>query len=174
MTVAQIWQAISDKVAVYLGAAIIIGILTWIATHWRAEIRRWASKLLPRRYQPAASINLIHVAVVMNPSATFPLKCYVTMRSDSVYAADVRVAGYRPSAVTLQRLVLDVLQVKLGDRWFPQDHGVERIAVYPQQQFQAWIGLDSNRFDEHQARALIGQLGTLVLSVDGKPVSIPL
>jgi hypothetical protein len=110
-----------------------------------------------------------------NPSLnlTYPLKCYVNMQNNSTECADVRIAEFRPLNVTLKRFVLDVLQVRLRN-WCPERDGVDRVAVFPQQQFRAWIAVDERKFNEERVRALRGQIGTLVLSVDGKAVSIDL
>ena len=94
------------------------------------------------------------------------------MQNTSTECADVRVSEYRPRTVTLKQFVLDVLQVQLRE-WCPRD-GVDRVAVLPQQLFRAWIGIDERKFNEERVRALRGQIGTLVLSIDGQAISVAL
>jgi hypothetical protein len=95
------------------------------------------------------------------------------MQNNSTECADVRVSEYRPRTVTLKQFVLDVLQVQLRE-WCPRDNGVDCVAVLPHQSFRAWIGIDESRFSEERVRALRGQIGTLVLSVDGVAISVEL
>jgi len=67
----------------------------------------------------------------------------------------------------------DVLQIKQRE-WFPKDHGVDRVAVYPGQLFQAWVGVDESKFKDDQVRSLIGRIGTLVFLVNGKELPFEL
>jgi hypothetical protein len=105
--------------------------------------------------------------------AGYPLKYRITMQNNTAMVAEVRIAEYRPKRVTLKRLVLEVLQLWFGE-WLPAPDGVDRIAVYPQQQFRAWIGIDESKFNAQQVEALRGQIGTLVLRVDGEEVPVDL
>ena len=126
--------------------------------------------------RPAPNIRVVDIDVPdQNPSLnlTYPLKCYVTMQNNSTQCIDVRISDYKPLNVTLKQFLLDVLQVRLRN-WCPERDGVDRVAVFPQQQFRAWIGIDERKFNEERVRALRGQIGTLILSVDGEAVSIDL
>ena len=160
---------------------VIAGIILLVVTaagarianiHWWSAIMRWVFRVLSRRYRPAANIRVID-ARPEEAGIGYPLKYRITMLNNTAVAAEVRVAEYRPKRVTLKRLVLEVLQLWFGE-WLPDRDGVDRIAVYPQQQFRAWIGIDESKFNAQQVEALRGQIGTLVLSIDGEAVSIDL
>jgi TIR domain len=102
---------------------------------------------------------------------TYPLKCYVQLRNDSASCIDVHLAGYIPNTVTLKQFVSGVLQVKLGE-WYPRPDGVDHVAVLPGQLFRAWVGLDESKFTEDEVRGRSGQIGTLVLTVNGAALNI--
>jgi hypothetical protein len=109
---------------------------------------------------------------------TFPLKCRVTMRNDSTECADIRFSDYANSNTIRSKkdLPAEVLQLRFRERWWPEPDGVDRISVLPHQQFRAWVGLDETMLSVDRATQLllIGEIGTLVLSVNGMPVPIPL
>ena len=105
----------------------------------------------------------------LEKSLTFPLKCHFQFCNDSPECVEVRIGGFEPKKVTLKAFVPNVLQVKLRN-WSPESEGVDRIAVLPDQIFQAWIGIDEKTFDERRVRDLLGQLGTLLLIVDGNKI----
>lgn len=88
----------------------------------------------------------------------------------------MRLSDYIPRTVTLRDLPLEILQLRFREQWWPWPDGVDRIAVLLHQSFRAWIGLDETMLSEGQANQLLsrGQIGTLVFSVNGKPVSIDL
>jgi hypothetical protein len=102
---------------------------------------------------------------------TYPLKCYVTLRNDSAACADVRISNFKPGAVLHKKFVTDVVQLKLRE-WSPSDHGLERVAVLPGQQFRAWIGVDEDQFNPEKVRSLQGRIGTLFFVVNGKTVPV--
>jgi hypothetical protein len=108
-----------------------------------------------------------------NEYLSYPLKCYVTLQNLSSECADIRLSDYKPNTVTLKRLSLDVLQVKLRE-WYPTQHGVDRVAVLPMQQFQAWVGIDERKYNKQQLDSLIGKIGDLVFIVNNIPVTIVL
>ena len=66
-----------------------------------------------------------------------------------------------------------VLQVKLRE-WYPDKEGVDRVSVLPGQQFKAWVGADDKKFTKDQLERLRGQIGNLVLKVNGQRVDISL
>jgi hypothetical protein len=131
------------------------------------------SKVLRSKYSFAPTIKLTGVEVpdpIPNPPMSFPVKCHFTFRNDSQGCIDVAVSDFEPEAVTLKNLPIAVFQIQLNQRWLPEDHGVSRIAVLPGQLFRGWIAPDEDRFSSTQARILVGRLGTLVLSVNGRVV----
>jgi hypothetical protein len=107
-----------------------------------------------------------------NNGRTFPLKCYVTLRNASAKCADVRLIKYLEKTVPHKRFVPDVLQVNLANKWYPTPDGVDRVSVLPDQLFRAWVGLDHSKFGEDQVKELRGRIGTLVFSINGKPVNM--
>jgi hypothetical protein len=96
------------------------------------------------------------------------------LRNDSDVAIDVQMQEYRPELVTVKGFPTEVLQVRLKDIWLPSPHGVGRIAVYPGQQFQAWIGLDEGRFNKAQVEGHRGRIGMLILLANGQNVPVKL
>jgi hypothetical protein len=130
----------------------------------------------PSQHARASDIKVVEVTIPsQDPTLklTYPLKCYVELRNDSTECADVRVSEYKQQTVTLKKFTPDVLQVKLRE-WYPQRDGIDRVAVLPGQLFRAWVGVDEAKFNENQIRGLRGKIGTLVFSVNGKPVNVPL
>jgi hypothetical protein len=125
-----------------------------------------------RRLGP--KIKVINVDIPpINPALNYPLKCYAQMRNEAEQAIDVSVIDYILGRVTLKKFVTDVLQLKFR-KWLPADEGVDRVAVYPGQQFQGWIGPDAIQYSEARLKELKGNIGTLVLRVDGEEKKIPL
>jgi hypothetical protein len=158
--------------------ALIAGIGT-IFNWWRAGFWRVVS-LLGRTHRLEPNIAVVNVRISTpdpnGPRWTYPLKCYVTLRNASTECADVRLSDYKPHTVSLRDLPLEVLQLRFRERWWPKPDGVDRIAVLPNQSFRAWIGLDETVLSEAQANELLsrGQIGTVVFSINDKPVSIEL
>jgi hypothetical protein len=114
------------------------------------------------------------VDVNFDEAAFFSLKCWVQLRNEAAECADVRIISYMPHSVHLKRFVPDVLQIRLGNEWYPPHAGVDRIAVLPGQLFQAWVGVDEKSFNKDQVRALRGQIGSLTFRVNDKPVNMNL
>lgn len=175
---AKLWDDPVWSKVIAAGVVALIGsFFAWVGVVfnlWTAGLR-YVIRLLDKKYRPVPDIKVVDIIIPdLNPTLklSFPLKCYVTMQNTSTECADVRVSEYRPRTVTLKQFVLDVLQVQLRE-WCPRD-GVDRVAVLPQQLFRAWIGIDERKFNEERVRALRGQIGTLVLSIDGQAISVEL
>jgi hypothetical protein len=121
-------------------------------------------------------IDLVNVRITNSdpgvPRLKYPLKCYVTLRNKSSECIDVSLSNYLPGNVTLKDFSSDVLQLRFKG-WWPQP-GVERISVLPGQLFRAWVGPNERKFNEEQVNSLRGRIGTLVFSINGKPLSIDL
>ena len=56
----------------------------------------------------------------------------------------------------------------------PTPDGIERISVLPDQLFRAWVGPDDTKYKPEELKASLGRIGTLVFSVNRKPLSIDL
>lgn len=105
----------------------------------------------------------------------YPVKLRAEFTNHSASCIDVAMAGYSPGNVTLEKLLLNVFQLKLGDTWLPSESGIDRIAVLPGQMFRIWLGVEKEQFSKaDQVRRLIGRAGTLALSVNGKRLEFPL
>jgi hypothetical protein len=189
-----VWSKVIAAIIVALGAALY----AWIGQHWFPTIitfNWWffAIALLgvlgglvggffifPKLTQSEPNIKATSVRITTAPpdtQLTFPLKCYATLRNDSKdKCADVQLSGYKPYALSISELPLNVLQVRIGGQWHPAPDGASRIAVLPEQTFRAWIGLDHKQYNKEFARELLlkGRIGTLIFKVDGKPVNIDL
>jgi hypothetical protein len=126
-----------------------------------------------RTLPPALNVKVVDIHIPpQDDNRTFPLKCYVTLQNNSTTCADVRLSEYRAHKVTLKQFTFDALQVRLRD-WEPEI-AVSRVAVFPEQLIRAWVGLDEKKFSADQVNELRGQIGTLILLVDGKPMPIDL
>jgi hypothetical protein len=84
----------------------------------------------------------------------------------------MRLYEYTPRKVTLKQFVPEVLQVRLRDKWYPMPDGVDRVALLPAQLCRAWVGLDEKKFDKEQVEKSLGQIGTLVFTINGERESI--
>lgn len=127
---------------------------------------------LEQQKRPEPKIEIVDTDIPgQDNSFQFPLKCYVTLRNASTECADVRLTKYTPRDVIHKQFVSDVLQVKLRE-WCPAKHGVDRISVLPDQLFRAWVGLDETKSNQDKVKGSLGQIGTLVFSINGTPVSI--
>lgn len=130
---------------------------------------------IARQQRSAPNIRVIeqNISYVGDQGLGYPLKCHVVLQNQSSEPADVRLSDYQARAVTLKRFPLDVLQVRFQQQWLPVQP-VDRVAVYPTQLFQAWVGPDERKFNEAQLNQLRGQIGTLVFLVNERPVQIQL
>lgn len=131
-----------------------------------------AQVLLAWRRRPNLKVIETHGRAV--PGLTYPLKYRVRMRNDSIGCVDVQVSRFEPEKVTVKRQVTSVLQIKLDEDLWPDKKGVDRIAVLPGRQFQAWIGIDETKFDQSKVELLKGHIGRLLLLVNGQTIDIKL
>jgi hypothetical protein len=123
--------------------------------------------------QPIAPIRLLTVSITHEEGRGYPLKCYVVMRNESNKAIHVSMMGFLPGRMSLKQETSYVLQVHLRE-WYPTEHGLHEVAVLPQQDFRAWLGLNEATYGKDAAMGLRGAIGTLVLTVDGRAVHIPI
>jgi hypothetical protein len=123
---------------------------------------------VPSAAQPR--ISLVTASVTQaNPAdqRTYPVKIRAEFRNDSQSCIDVSIAGFTAGAVTLEKLVTSVLQLKIESSWLPLDEA-ERIAVLPGQMFRLWLGVEKARFTSaEQVTRLLGAVGKLMLMVNG-------
>jgi hypothetical protein len=104
----------------------------------------------------------------------YPLKYHVEMRNDSSKSLEVRLSNYKAKAITLKSsFPPEVMQVRFNNRWFPSEP-TDRVAVLPGQLCRAWIGMDDTKFTEAQLSTARGNIGTLIISANGKQVSFEL
>jgi hypothetical protein len=106
--------------------------------------------------------------------ATYPLKYYVELINDSRRCVAVRVSGYKPNTVTLQKFVPSTLQLMLDGNWLPTPNSTEAVALLPNQRCRAWLGIDSTKFTKADLERLEGRIGTVTLSADGKSIAFEL
>lgn len=103
---------------------------------------------------------------------TYPLKIRLHLRNDSNVPIDLQMDSFLPDYATLKAFPTEVLQCRMRDVWYPKEHGVGRLALYPGQQFQAWIAPDENRFDKARLESNRGRIGTLVFLANGLKVDL--
>jgi hypothetical protein len=101
----------------------------------------------------------------------YPLKCYVDLQNQSMDCIDVSLTDYIERTVPLKQFVTDVLQVNLAG-WYPRPDGVGRLAVLPGQLFRAWVGFDEEKYTKEEVQKRLGEIGTLVFSVNGDALHV--
>jgi hypothetical protein len=170
VSVLNSWQSLKDNQFFQPGflVPLLVSALL-VAFIW--QLVRQRSYQLPSAEPPKIALLDAHPHQTP-PPASYPLKYRIKMRNDSSYAVDVQVSRYLQEVVPLKRFVTDVLQIKLGKAMQPERESVERVAVLPGQQFQAWIGVDETKFDVRTLDALKGRVGTLVLAVNGREIEM--
>lgn len=137
------------------------------------EVKRLASEV--QRLTPAApKIVKLSDRIEHEETATYPLKLRMHLRNESTFTVDLQLQEYRPELITLMGFPTEVFQIRLRDSWYPKAHGTGRIALYPGQQFEAWIAPDIGKFTKAQVEGHRGRIGTLVLLVNGQNVEIKL
>jgi hypothetical protein len=130
----------------------------------------------------AVKITLINVdardARGAETKKPFPLKVYCEMVNDSNRPVDVQIWNYISKELKVSYITRGALQLKfLTGVPFVPNPSVERVAVFSGQTFSAWIAPDEKLFNkesfERSPRGT-GQMGTLVLKVDGREYRVPL
>jgi hypothetical protein len=182
--VTYLWNdPVWNKVIAGLFVAFILWVVPPIRTRLKAAF--WAF-LRPQKRDAAPVVPVTHVEpvvivthVVATPpdgkTRVFPLKIYATFRNDSHVMIDVRVLSYTPMFVRQKEFAEGVLTVELRqENFYPQDIGASRIAVLPGQKFKAWIGVDETTQEASKINSHPGVLGTLTLSINGKPTPFDL
>jgi hypothetical protein len=86
----------------------------------------------------------------------------------------VRVSDYTPNAVTLQKFIPGTLQVMMSDGWYPRPDPTDSVALLPNQRFRAWVAIDMGKFTKNQVETLVGKIGTLTLTANGKKIPFEL
>jgi hypothetical protein len=150
--------------------------------HWALAYRGAVScHCDSKQSKPRVKITLIDVGDrIAETNIPFRLKVYCEMRNDSNRTVDVRFDNYISTELKVTRIVPAALQLKFqpGGGWSPEP-SVERVAVLPGQTFRAWIAPDETVFNKAPFEWLrsqmgTGQMGTLVLNVDGQEIKIGL
>jgi hypothetical protein len=134
-----------------------------------------------RRVDSAVKITLIDVYDRMAPTKIpFQLKVYCAMRNDSNRVIDVRISPYMSNELKVISNTPGALQLQFqpGGDWSP-DPSTDNVAVLPGQTFRAWIAPDEALFNKASFERLRGQMGkgqmgTLILNVDGQEFPRPL
>src|SRR5262249_41603449 len=128
----------------------------------------------PPTPQVRLDLTEVYARQALGPNVSFPVKVFFQLRNESRAPVAVELSSFEKKQVILKQVPRAVLQVKRGDVWWPEERGLELIAVAPAQYVQGWLGIDETRFSVDVVKGLIGHLGTLVLSVNGELLSIPL
>jgi hypothetical protein len=123
-------------------------------------------------YNFETKIGSISMVAELSPSEeqhTYPLKCRVWLRNESKGCIDVMLLRYEPEKIHYKLFRQGVLQIELaGGAYIPTDHGADRIAVLPEQNFRVWIAIDETKYSQQEVQGAYGQVGTLVFKVNGK------
>jgi hypothetical protein len=119
-------------------------------------------------------MSVTHAATATHIGAGYPLKYYVEMRNDSRRCVAVGLLNYQPDKITVKSFPSEVMQARFQTKWYPPDNGEDRVALLPGQLCRAWIGIDEAKFTEAQVVAAKGNMGTLVVSVNGRQFSFEL
>jgi hypothetical protein len=93
---------------------------------------------------------------------------------------NVRIFSYISKYLKVKRFTPGALQLKFqaGGGWSPNP-SADNVAVLPGQTFRAWIAPDESlfhkaSFDRLRSKMGSGEMGTLVLNVDGQEFPMPL
>jgi hypothetical protein len=156
--------------AVLLGAALLLLLLLGIML------------VVARRSKPPVKITLINVYHRVAPTKLdfATLKVYCEMQNNSKRAVDVQISTYISKELKVSHITRGALQLKFQPGVpFSPNPSVERVAVFPGQTFSAWIAPDERLFNKESFERLrsqrgTGQMGTLVLNVDGQEYPMPL
>jgi hypothetical protein len=160
-----LWNdSVWSKVIAWAITILIGGMGAAIRFHWWNRISAvWAIKL-----------TMTNGNIICEPwRKGYPLRHYVEMRNDSSKCIEVSVFKYIPNTITVKSFPPEVMQVRFHTEWFPPEYA-ERVAVLPGQLCRAWIGIDDRKFNEGQVTAVVGSIGTLVVSANKKHVSFVL
>lgn len=172
---AYLWN---DPVWSKVIAGLIVALILWLTPFTRTRLTAafWAL-IRSKNSVLEPVVNVIHVIATPpdGSSRTFPLKLYATFRNDSEVMIDVRVLSYKPGFVRQREFAEGVLTVELRqEHFYPHDIAANRIAVLPKQRFKAWIGVDESTQEASKINSYSGVLGTLTLSINGKPTPFDL
>jgi len=149
-----LWTVVASALAAFLATALVMIL-------WRGSS--------PYAFAPELKLTSSWVSVA-DPAArvSFPLKCHFQLRNDSKGAVQVSMLDYEPDKVQARSVPMAVFQIQFGQEWVPSKNPVSKVAVLPGDLVQGWVGLDDRRYNQVQAEALRGHLGTLVLNVNGE------
>jgi hypothetical protein len=162
-----------SKVIATLIAALIIGI---VSTVWRKSLLAWWKSFRDAfraagRAQNGIIPDLKLIQVYSTPpdraGLTYPIKCYVELRNDSDSCLGVRFSEYKSVAIPAKTILLNVLQIKFGSAWVPFPEA-ERVAILPGQLLRIWIPVDEEKYTSDGVNDLRGNIGEIVLLVDGR------
>jgi hypothetical protein len=120
-------------------------------------------------------ISVVKVYTDNDPTAKgYPLKIRYELKNGSDICLDVKLHAYGlNNTFVLKQVVNEVLQVKFYPAgWFPIDDGGTNVAVLPDQEFRGWIAVNDSRFSKAQIDVLIGNLGKVILYVNGDLIEI--
>jgi hypothetical protein len=150
---------------------IIIAVFTLIGTLYRLITHREPPPSIePYNFKTKiASISMVAEFSPPEEKHTYPLKCRVWLRNESKGCIDVMLLRYEPDKIHYKLFRQGVLQIELaGGAYIPVDHGADRIAVLPEQNFRVWIAIDEMKYSQQEVQGAYGQVGTLVFKVNGE------
>jgi hypothetical protein len=151
---------------------IIIAVFALLGTLWKVITQREAMHLV---YNFEPDIELVNVTATLSTEegVKYPLKCTVFMRNKSRGCIDVIYARYDRKDIEIQAFTQGVIQIEAAPvGWTPSPHGADRIAVLPGQNFRLWIPIDRTRFSQERVQGAVKQIGTIILTVNGKAIPI--
>ena len=150
---------------------IIIAVFTLVGTLYRLVTRHEHPPSL-ETYNFVPTVALISMAPELAPPEekhTYPLKCRIWLRNESKGCIDVMLLRYEPEKIQYKLFRQGVLQIELaGGAYIPTDHGADRIAVLPGQNFRLWLAMDETKYTMQEVAGAGGQIGAIVLKVNEK------
>ena len=170
---------LSSAVREYLGASSLVP--HWVALLGAILLLLAIIVAVARRSKPRVKIKLIDVNDHMaETDITFRLKVHCEMQNDSDRMIDVQIDDYIAKELKVMRKTPGALQLKFepGGGWSPNP-SADHVAVLPGQTFRAWIAPDEALFNKASFERLrskmgTGEMGTLILKVDGREFPRPL
>jgi hypothetical protein len=153
---------------IIMATVALMGVIVSISPRW---VRKDAMAM-----QVKASINIqvVNTWVVEAKGSKYPLKIRFQMKNAAPTCADVTMQGYQLNAPAMgKQVICEVLQLKNNiQQWYPEPEGLARVAVLPQHEFRGWIAANDGLYTKDQIERQIGNIGAVVLFVNGEVIQI--
>jgi hypothetical protein len=105
--------------------------------------------------------------MTMIPKLTYPVKVYVELMNNTAECGEVKISRWLSGPGVSAEVFQAVLQLWMGNGWFPKPNGIPRLHVPPGERFRLWIAPDKqHNLEELQRLCAATALGALTLRVN--------